>query len=162
MLRHALRFALIVLTALPLMAFRMPAENERREKLLYDVRGAFVTARPDVPQGLVIATDMLIDEAIRATVRSIILPRTIITVRIDTASHVPLLIGSRHEARVTVRAISVASGEPIAEGSFKTSIFLLDTKEADKELAGRIAERIAGEFKLDGGQRPAIASALFP
>lgn len=162
MLRHASRFALIIFAALPLMAFRMPTEDEKREKLLYDVRGAFVTARPDVPQGLVIATDMLIDEAIRTTVRSVILPRTIISVRIDAASHIPLLIGSRHEAKVTVRAISVVSGEPIAEGVFKTSIFLLDTKEADKELAGRIAERIAGEFKLDGGQRPAIASALFP
>jgi len=161
MVRRVFRLAFILLAALPLTAFRMPDANETREKLLYDVRGAFVTARPDVPKELVIATDMLVDEAIRATVRSTMLPRTIIAVRIDKASHMPFLIGSRHEATVTVQAISVSSGEPIAEGTFKTSIFLLNGQEADRELAGRIADRIAGEFRLDGQHRPAIANALF-
>lgn len=161
MVRRAFRLAFILLMALPLAAFRMPAADEAREKLLYDVRGAFVTARPDVPKELVIATDMLVDEAIRSTVRTTMLPRTIIAVRIDKASHVPLLIGSRHEAVVTVQAISVASGEPVAEGTFKASIFLLDAQGADRQLAERIADRIAGEFRLDGQRRPAIASALF-
>ncbi|MGK6316826.1 hypothetical protein [Neorhizobium sp. DT-125] len=162
MVRRVFRLAFIVLTALPLTAFRMPEADAVREKLLYDVRGAFVTARPDVPRELVIATDMLVDEAIRATVRTTVLPRTIIAVRIDRASHMPLLIGSRHEVTVTVQAISVSSGEPIAEGTFRTSIFLLDAAEADRQLAEGIADRIAGEFRLDGQRRPAIASALFP
>ncbi|WP_117191077.1 hypothetical protein [Rhizobium terrae] len=163
MFRCVLRFVLILLAVLPLTAFRMPAGNEAREKLLYDVRGAFVTARPTVPQGLVIATDMLVDEAIRSTVRKTMLPRTIISVRIEETSHMPLMIGSRHEARVTVKAISVSTGEPIAEGTFRTSLFLLDGGEADKALAERIADRITSEFRLDGqGGRPAIASALFP
>lgn len=162
MVRRVFRLAFIVLAALPLMAFRMPDSGEAREKLLYDVRGAFVTARPGVPRALVIATDMLVDEAIRATVRATMLPRTIIAVRIDRASHMPLLIGSRHEATVTVQAISVSSGEPIAEGTFKTSVFLLDAEAADRQLAERITDRIAGEFRLDGPRRPAIANALFP
>ena len=108
MFRRLLGLTLVVVTALPLMAFRMPAESQPHEKLLYDVRGAFVTARPDVPQALVIATDMLVDEAIRTTVRSTTLPRTIISVRIEHATRMPLLIGSRHEAKVSVKAISVA------------------------------------------------------
>ncbi|MFB9953222.1 hypothetical protein ACFFP0_30670 [Rhizobium puerariae] len=162
MVRHLSRLALIVLTTLPLMAFRMPAAEEVREKLLYDVRGAFVTARPSVSQGLVIATDMLVDEAIRSTVRSTMLPRTIISVRIDETSQTPLIVGSRHGAKVTVKVISLASGEPIAEGAFKASIFLLDGGEANKELAEEIADRIAGEFRLNGAPRPTVASALFP
>ena len=65
------------------MAFRMPAASESPENLLYDVRGAFVTARPTVPQEQVITTDMLVDEAVRATVRKTMLPRSIISVGID-------------------------------------------------------------------------------
>jgi hypothetical protein len=162
MVRRAFYLVRLLLVAFPLTAFRMPSADEARDNLLYDVRGAFVTARPNVPQGLVIATDMLVDEAIRATVRSTILPRTIIAVRIDETSQVPLVVGSRHEAKVTVQAISVASGDPIAEGSFRTSIFLIHGEEADKALAEQIADKIAGEFRLKGGGRPALASALFP
>jgi hypothetical protein len=162
MFRRLSRFALIVLTALPLTAFRMPAGHEKREQLLYDVRGAFVTARGNVPQGLVIATDMLVDEAIRGTTRASMLPRTIIAIRIEKASRIPQLIGSRHEAKVTVQVISVSSGEAIAEGGFETSVFLLEAGEADTVLAGKIADRIAQEFRLKGDGRPAIASALFP
>ncbi|WP_105424473.1 hypothetical protein [Neorhizobium tomejilense] len=162
MFRRLSRFCLIALTALPLMSFRLEQANTAQEKLFYDVRGAFVTARPDVPKELVIATDMLVDEAIRATVRSIALPRTIISVRIDEMSHMPMLIGSRHEAKVTVQAISVNSGEPIARGTFKTSIYLLDGDTADRDLAEKIADRISSEFRLDGQRRPTMATALFP
>ncbi|AXV15623.1 hypothetical protein CYG48_07900 [Neorhizobium sp. SOG26] len=162
MFRCVSRPVLVALTVLPLMAFRMPAASESLESLLYDVRGVFVTARPTVPQELVIATDMLVDEAVRATVRKTMLPRTIISVRIDQISRLPLMIGSRHEAKVTVKVIAVASGDPIAEGSFKTSVFLLDNAGADRALAQRIADRITTEFRLDGPGRPAIVNALFP
>jgi hypothetical protein len=162
MFRRLSRFALIVLAALPLTAFRMPAGHETREQFLYDVRGAFVTARGNVPQGLVIAIDMLVDEAIRATSRSTMLPRTIIAIRIEKTSQVPQLIGSRHEAKVAVQVISVSSGEAIAEGNFETSIFLLEAGDGNTALAEKIADRIAAEFRLKGDGRPAIASALFP
>ncbi|MBW6424715.1 hypothetical protein KX729_24995 [Rhizobium sp. XQZ8] len=161
MLRRVVSIAIILLAALPLMAFRMPAASESGEKMLYDVRGAFVTARPDVPQGLVIQIDLLMDVAIRSTVRQKLLPRAILSVRIEETSHTPLMIGSRHAAKVTVKAISVSSGEPIAEGTFRTSVFLLNGEEADKGLAEKVADRISSEFRLLDG-RPTIASALFP
>jgi len=161
MFRRLVSIALIVLASLPLMAFRMPAASESGDKMLYDVRGAFVTARPNVPQGLVIQIDLLMDVAIRSTVRQKLLPRTILSVRIEETSHTPLMIGSRHQAKVTVKAISVASGEPIAQGTFSTSVFLLNGEEADKGLAEKIADKISSEFRLQDG-RPTIASALFP
>jgi hypothetical protein len=160
MLYRVFRLALIILTAMPLAAFRMPVSSNARETLLYDVRGAFVTARPNVPQGLVIATDMLVDEAIRLTTRAAMLPRTIISVRIENAVHIPLLIGTRHEAKVTVQAISVGSGEPVAVGSFQASVFLFGNEDAEKALAEKIADRIATEFRLNGGRPSTIASAL--
>jgi hypothetical protein len=162
MFRCVLRPVVIVLAVLPLMAFRMPSATESREELLYDVRGAFVTAKPAVPQGLVIATDLLVDEAVRATVRKTMLPRTIISVRIDQISQMPLMIGSRHEAKVTVKVIAVASGDPVAEGSFTASVFLLDSAKADLALAEKVADGITSEFRLDGKKRPVIASALLP
>lgn len=162
MFRRLVSVIFVLLAAMSLMSFRMPMGDDAAEKLLYDVRGAFVTARPTVPQGLVIATDMLVDEAIRSTVRSVMLPRTILSVRIEETSHTPLLIGARHEAKVTVKAISVSSGEPIAQGTFKASLFLINKGDGHRELAERIADKIASEFRLDGQRRPTIASALFP
>jgi hypothetical protein len=156
-----LRLALILTLTPSLMAFRMPLEDGVRDKLLYDVRGAFVTARPDVPQGLVIATDMLIDEAVRLTMRSSMLPRTIISVRIDRAAPVPVVFGRRLEARVTVQAVSVSTGEPVATGSFETSVFFFGDKDADAALARKIADRVASEFRLRSGHSATITSALF-
>jgi hypothetical protein len=156
------RHCLILLSVLPLMSFRMEQVGMPRERLFYDVRGAFVTAPPDVSHELIMETDRLVDEAIRSTTRRVSLPRTILTIRIDRAGHVPLLIGKRHEARVTVEAIAVGSGEPIAEGTFNASAFSIDKDAGEALLAERIARRIAAEFRLEGRGVPALASALSP
>ncbi len=153
------RILAILLSIAPLAAFRMPAADEAREKLVYDVRGAFVTAPAEVPQGLVLATDMLVDASIRATVRSTMVPRTIISVRIEETSEVAFLIGSRHLARVTVKAISVATGDAVAEGTFTASVFLLSQDDPDRQLAKDIADRIATAFRLSVGSPAALASA---
>ncbi|RWX78336.1 hypothetical protein EPK99_06865 [Neorhizobium lilium] len=161
MFRRLFHISLIVTVGLSLTSFRMPAKSDGRDKLIYDVRGSFVTARPEISRSLVIATDMLVDEAIRTTSRPVMLPRTIIVIRIDKTSEIPLLIGSRHEAKVTVQAVAVGDGEPIAEGSFKVSIYLFGTEGADQAMAQKIAERIVSEFKLDGPRHGTLASALF-
>lgn len=160
MLRRLSFYALLVLVVLPLMAFRMPSSREVSERLLYDVRGAFVTAKPDVPKALVAAVDSMVDTAIQSTVRSTVLPRTIIAIRIEETSSVPMLIGVRHIAKVTVQAVSVASGEPVAEGSFTASIYLFDEKTADQELALKVVNRISSEFRLDDRRHGSLASAL--
>lgn len=162
MYRFFLRVLMILMAATSLVSFRMPVSVGASEKLLYDVRGAFVTARPDVPRGLVTAIDTRVDEAIRATVRSVILPRTILTIRITRAAYQPLLLGGRHEADVTVEAVAVRTGEAIATGDFSVAAFLLDSNDADGVLAERITQRIAGEFRLDNQTRSALTTALSP
>jgi hypothetical protein len=160
MFRRSLRNALILSFILPLAAFRMPSSDQNRQGLIYDVRGAFVTAKADVPQALVTEVDSLVDVAIRATLRSSILPRTILSVRISDVSGTSVLFGTRHSAKVTVQAISVASGEPVAEGSFTTSVFMFDPHGADRALAEKVAERVAGEFHLDTGAHGSLANAF--
>lgn len=156
------RLILILSCALPLMSFRMEQASAPAENLLYDVRGAVVTAQADVSRKLVAETDRLVDQAVQATVRQISLPRAILAVRIDRTAYVPLVIGGRHEARVTVEAIAVGNGEPIADGGFKVSAFALDRTNGDEILAERIARRIAAEFRLKERGRTTLATALFP
>ncbi|MGI2031892.1 hypothetical protein ACRQ1B_05810 [Rhizobium panacihumi] len=162
MFRSACRLLIVVSAALPLMSFSMKtAENTRGSGPLYDVRGAFVAAKPDIPAGLIAGTDRRIDAAIRSTVRSMSLPRAILTVRITRAAGLPILFGRRHEAKVTVDATSVTTGERIASATFtvSTTVFGKDNGGEDA-LAARIADRVAAEFKLNGGRQTTIASAL--
>lgn len=163
MSRRHVSLILLALSALPLMSFRMEEQaTVSREKLFYDVRGALVTARADVSRDLVAETDRLVDAAIRATIRQISLPRTILTVRIDRAGYLPFIIGGRHEARVSIEAIAVGTGEMIAAGSFGASVFALEKEDGDALLAEKIASRIATEFRLDGKGGSTLATALSP
>lgn len=162
MFRSACRLLVISAAVLPLMSFSMKtAENTRANGPVYDVRGSFVAAKPDIPAALVAGTDRRVDAAIRATVRSMSLPRAILTVRITRAGGLPILFGRRHEAKVTVDATSVTTGERIASATFtvSTTVFGKDNSVEDA-LAAKIADRIAAEFKLDGGRPTTIASAL--
>ena len=162
MYRRLFRHFLVLSCVLPLMSFRMEQAGMPPENLLYDVRSAIVTAQADVSRQLVAETDRLVDQAIHATVRQVSLPRAILAVRIDRTAYVPLVIGGRHEARVTVEAIAVGNGEPIADGGFKVSAFALDRANGDEILAERIARRIAAEFRLREQGRTTLATALFP
>jgi hypothetical protein len=154
------RLALAPLAVMMLASFRMPVNEDAAERMLFDVRGAFVTAQPDVPRELIAWTDSLVDASIQSTTRSFMLPRTILTVRIGQAKRTPLLIGNRYSASITVKAISVGSGEPIAEGSFEASVLRFGKDGADMVLAERIAERIASEFRLGEPRRGALVTAL--
>ena len=160
MFLRLLRIVFAPLAVLLLASFRMPAAEQISEQLLYDVRGAFVTARPDVSRDLIAQTDILVDAAIRATSRSLLLPRTILTVRIGETTRSPLLFGNRYSATVLVKAIAVGSGEPVAEGGFEASVLTFGRDSADAPLAEKIAERIASEFRLDAPRRGAVVTAL--
>jgi hypothetical protein len=154
------RLLLAPLAILMLASFRMPAAEEASSQMLYDVRGAFVTARADVAHDLVAQTDTLLDASIRSTTRAMMLPRTILTVRIAETKRAPILFGNRYSATVLVKAISVGSGELVAEGSFETSVLTFARREADVSLAERIAGRIASEFRLDAPHRGSAVTAL--
>jgi hypothetical protein len=162
MFRSACRLFILSCAALSLMSFSMKtAETTRSSGPIYDVRGAFVAARPDIPAGLVAGTDARVDAAIRATVRSMSVPRAILTVRITRAGGLPILFGRRHEAKVTVDATSVSSGERIASTTFTASVIVFGKDDPGEDaLAAKIADRVAAEFKLGGGRPTTIASAL--
>lgn len=154
------RLTFAPLAVLLLASFRMPANEEQAERMLYDVRGAFVTAQPTVSHELIVKTDMLVDNAIRSTSRSIMLPRAILTVRIGEAKKAPVLLGSRYSATVTVKVVSVSSGEPVAEGAFEASVFSFGKDITDAALAERIADRIADEFRLDAPGRATVTALV--
>jgi len=154
-----LRLAVVSLTVLTLGGFRMPVDGNGSDRLLYDVRGAFVTAHPDVSRDLITRTDLLVDTAIRATNRPVMLPRTILTVRIGEARSSELLFGHRYSATVTVKAISVSSGDPVAEGTFEETSLAFGQRGAVDALAEKIAARIASEFKLANPRRSAVVTA---
>ncbi|MCO5733864.1 hypothetical protein [Rhizobium sp. SSA_523] len=156
------RSTILVLSLMLLSSFRMAAGDRPAEPLLYDVRGALVTARADVSAGLIGRTDRLVDEAIRATFRQNLLLRAILTVRILKTRQVPLVIGGRFEAEIFVKATAVGNGEPLAAGTFTVSSFAFSGQHADQRLAERIAERVAREFRLDTTSSSTLASALFP
>jgi hypothetical protein len=162
MSRRAGQVAFIAIAAFALMSFRMEPSAGRSEALFYDVRGAFVAARGDVSHPLVAETDRLVNEAISATVRESTLPRTVLTVRIERVRPIPVVVGSRAEAKVTVEAVAVANGEIIASGGFRASAYSIRENSIDDLLAERIAERVALEFRLGGERRTTLATALFP
>lgn len=151
----------LLMAVLPLlMSFRLETAARDPDSLLYDVRGAFVAARSDIPTVIVAETDRLVNEAIFSTVRQRVLPRTILTVRIHRLTKLPVLLGRKREAAVLVKAVSVANGEVIAEGSFSVVVFSLNAGSIDLLLAERIAERVAAEFQLSGERRSTLATAL--
>jgi hypothetical protein len=163
MYASSLRFSVLLLAFLTLSGFRMASgERQADGQLLYDVRGAFVSAKADVPRRLVADTDRLVDDAIRATFRQKSLPRTVLTIRIVETGRLPLILGGRYSARVIVDATAVGNGERIATGTFTVSTFALDRAYADRVLATRIAERVAREFRLQSVGPSTLATALFP
>ncbi|HEV7437582.1 MAG TPA: hypothetical protein VGO22_22380 [Pseudorhizobium sp.] len=162
-MRRRLILTIALVALLPaLMSFRLDGRKAEREALLYDVRGAFVAARSEVPPGLIAETDRRVNEAILATRRESLLPRTILTVRLEKLVSPKVLIGERREATVSVEAVAVASGEVIASGSFTLSVYSLRRDGVDHLLAERIAQRISREFRLGSEERLTLATALFP
>ncbi|MCJ8520603.1 hypothetical protein ABID21_003513 [Pseudorhizobium tarimense] len=162
MLRRLLLLCALLAVLPLLVSFRLQPATAGHEALLYDVRAAFVAARSDVPAVLVTETDRLVNEAILSTIRQRVLPRTILTIRIDRLVSRPTILGGKRAATVSVEAVAVGNGEVIAEGSFDLSVFSLRRDAVDLLLAERIAARIASEFRLAGEPRSTLAIALFP
>jgi hypothetical protein len=156
------RIVLVCLAWLMLSSFRLHTAESGADPLLYDVRGAFVTGSPAISRLLVDETDRLVDQSIRATFRKTAVPRAVLTIRIVETGHLPLVVGARVRAKVTVEATAVGNGEKIAAGGFTISTFALDGRHAQARLAARIAQRVAEEFRLRDAGRSTLATALFP
>jgi hypothetical protein len=160
-MHHSLkRLGIVLLASFALMSFRLEPEVSDSDKLLFDVRGAFVAARPDVSGELMQSIQYQISNAIRSTTRDRGRPRVVLTIRVMNVSRGSFILGERASARVVVRAAAVQTGEVIAQAAFTASILGIDKSLIDHELATGIAERVITEFRLT---RPApLATALFP
>lgn len=158
------RFCCFLLAWLILSSFRIGphANNAQDMPLLYDVRGAFVSATPTIPAGIVKDVDKRLGIAIRATFRKTLLPRAILTVRLVEIRRDKVLIGATASARVAVEATAVGNGEKIAVGDFTVTAYSLQPQSAEALLAKRIADRVASEFRLDESTPSTLATALFP
>lgn len=118
MFRKVASALFLLLAVAALSAFRLPPAGGKSDAMLYDIRGAFVTAGPGIAPALAREVEQRLKAAIRATVREEPLPRIVVSVRIDEISGKPFLFGQRYKARFTVKAASVANGTVIAVGVY--------------------------------------------
>lgn len=131
--------------------------------MIYDVRGAFVAARPDAPPDLMQSIQYRVSNAIDRTVRDRVLTRVVLTIRLLSVNRDAFLIGQKASVRVEVKAAAVGTGEVIAKARFTATVLGLETSSVDRDLADGIAERVMSEFQLGGGEPSStLATALFP
>ncbi len=156
------RLGIIVLACFMLMSFRLEPEATSADRLLYDVRGAFVAARPDVAPALMQSIHAQVQNAIKTTARGETRPRVVLTIRLASVTRGPFLFGEKASAKVIVRAAAVATGEVIAEAKFTATVVSFDDEALDQELAYGVAERVIREFRLNRPGPTTLATALFP
>ena len=156
------RIGVLLLACLMLMSFKLEPVNEKADRLIYDVRGAFVAAKPDVSHGLMQIIHEQVSDAIAATTRERMRPRVVLTIRLASVNQFPFLFGQKATARVIVRAASVSTGEVIAEAKFTATIVGLDRSALENELAYGVADRVIREFRLERPAPTSLATALFP
>lgn len=160
--RQLKRFGIVVLASLALMSFRLGPETRERERLIYDVRGAFIAARPDVSPELMQSIHYQVSNAIGDTVRVRARPRVVLTIRLESFSRASLLLGKRASVKVVVRAAAVQTAEVIAEAKFTVTAVGLDSSAIERNLAYGVADRVISEFKLNRPAPSTLATALFP
>ncbi|MHC2074614.1 hypothetical protein [Agrobacterium tumefaciens] len=156
------RLGIVVLACFTLMSFRLEPEATNADRLLYDVRGAFVAARPDVAPALMQSIHAQLQNAIKTTARGEIRPRVVLTIRLASVTRGPFLFGEWASARVIVRAAAVATGEVIAEAKFTATVVSFDNQSIEQDLAYGVAERVIREFRLSRPGPTTLATALFP
>lgn len=162
MYRLLKRFAMVLLASLALMSFRIGPEAREGDRLIYDVRGAFVAARPDISPELMQSIHYQVSNAINDTVRVRARPRVVLTIRLDAYARGSLFLGQRASVKATVRAAAVQTGEVIAEAKFTVTAVALDGSSIDRDLAFGVAERVISEFKLNKAAPSTLSTALFP
>lgn len=123
------------------------------KKFYYDVRAVMVLAGPKVPLSLVQGVERRMSDAVAATARSELLPRVILTVRLESVGISIGLENNKNEARVKVSATSVETGEVVAEGDFKVLTETGNASLAAESLAEEVSARLRSLFYL---QRPPV------
>ncbi|RCW28617.1 hypothetical protein DFR48_101634 [Ciceribacter lividus] len=111
---------------------------------VYEVRDLTVLADVRVPQTVVVGTDSRIAAAIAATVPRPEAPPVVLSVRIGSYRPDISPLNRRSEATVTVTAISVIDGSPVATATFPVTS---ETETPDFE-AEALAEAVAARIRL--------------
>ncbi|MCO6178490.1 hypothetical protein [Ciceribacter sp. RN22] len=111
---------------------------------VYDVRDLTVLADVRVPQTVVVGTDSRIAAAIAATAPRPEAPPVVLSVRIGSYRPDISPLNHRSEATVTVTAISVIDGSPVATATFPVTS---ETETPDFE-AEALAEAVAARIRL--------------
>lgn len=115
---------------------------------VYEVRDLTVLADVRVPQTVVVGTDSRIAAAIAATVPRPEAPPVVLSVRIGSYRPDISPLNRRSEVTVTVTAVSVIDGSPVATATFPVTS---ETETPDFEaeaLAEAVAARIRSLFAL--------------
>ncbi|THF52125.1 hypothetical protein E6C51_04710 [Allorhizobium terrae] len=153
MLSRLLRLAAGVFCALLLAGCVSRIVDPAPKKFFYDVRAVVVVAGPKVPLALVQGVERRMSDAVAATVRSEVLPRVILTVRLEQVGISIGLDNNKNEAEVKVSAASVETGELVAEGDFKVLTETGNASLAAESLAEEVSARLRSLFYL---QRPPV------
>lgn len=157
-----LRSGAFLVCCLALMSFRLMPDDADKNRLVYDVRGAFVAAQPEISHRLMQLVHSYVSESIDVTSRATVRPRVVLTIRLASVKKEPFLLGARSSARVVVRAASVTTGEVIAEAKFTATVYGLDKDGLEGDLAYGVASRVIQEFQLAKPAPATLATALFP
>ncbi len=157
-----LRSGAFLVCCLALMSFRLMPDDGDKNRLIYDVRGAFVAAQPEISHRLMQMVHSYVSESIDVTSRATVRPRVVLTIRLASVKKEPFLLGARSSARVVVRAASVTTGEVIAEAKFTATVYGLDKDSLEGDLAYGVASRVIQEFQLAKPAPATLATALFP
>lgn len=153
MLSRLLRFTAGVVCVLLLAGCLSRVVDPAPKKFFYDVRAVVVVAGPKVPLSLVQGVERRMSDAVAATARSELLPRVVLTVRLEQVGISIGLDNNKNEAEVKVSAASVETGEVIAQGEFKVLTETGSASLAAESLAEEVAARLRSLFYL---QRPPV------
>lgn len=116
--------------------------------LVYYVRNVTVMADLKVPLDLIESVDRRVSAAIAATRAPQGAERVVLLVKIDRLGYGEGARRSLAQARFTVTATSVETGEPVAQGAFTVNSPTNDPRWARQALAEEIAARIRFAFSL--------------
>lgn len=119
-----------------------------KPRKVYDVRDLTVLADVRVPKAVIVGTDSRIAAAIAATVPRPETPPVVLSVRIGSYRPDISPLNRRSEARVTVTAVSVIDGSPVATATFPVTSGTENPDFEAEALAEVIAARIRSLFVL--------------
>lgn len=153
MLSCLLRFSVVGVVALLVVGCSLHLFEPKPREFYYDVRAAVVVAGPKIPLPLVQGVERRMSDAVAATTRTEVLPRVILTVRLDDMSTSIGLDKNKNEINVKVSAASVETGAIVSEGEFKVMTETSSSALASESLAEEVAARLRSLFSL---QRPTL------